>query len=412
MKCPSCGAPKVILHKTIWECGWCGDSGPIPGRVLKARKAARERQAAWLQNGALAVRNAAYTFVEAVTELLPSHPDPKTLAWKTLLCQVSVGLIESRLWMARWVDEVDEEIIGHVFYPYRALVIDLLNWSGIIGVETMKSAVFAKRPLFQSEGQLTTKDCGAFWELLLGQMPPYTKQEPTMQDGRLAMNGPFGTSASIEEDVKKALCSLLPLGSFFAGTVDAAADARNNRFLAYLTAHWKRLRGEKVDPMDYDDSAVARMVARFPGLRGEYGKEVLVRMSGPELLERVYRANPQKAIAMWRAVPPKQAPLWAPRRAEDFFSLLDFLWDYVDYDKAALTPLLEAAGADESLAEIIFRSRYVCSLHLYLLRAAIDQNKPKLARHLYALLQSNPLPRDKWDVESGEFQAVMKKCPS
>lgn len=101
MKCLSCGAPKVILHKEIWECGWCGDSGPIPRRFLEQRKAARERQEVWRQNAALTVQNAAHTFVGAVTKLLPSYPDPKTLAWKTLLCQVSVGLIESRLWMAR-----------------------------------------------------------------------------------------------------------------------------------------------------------------------------------------------------------------------------------------------------------------------------------------------------------------------
>ena len=36
MNCPPCGAPNVILHKDIWECGWCGDSGPIPCRIQTA----------------------------------------------------------------------------------------------------------------------------------------------------------------------------------------------------------------------------------------------------------------------------------------------------------------------------------------------------------------------------------------
>ena len=44
MNCPTCGAPNVILHKDIWECGGCGDSGPIPCRILEQRKAAREKQ--------------------------------------------------------------------------------------------------------------------------------------------------------------------------------------------------------------------------------------------------------------------------------------------------------------------------------------------------------------------------------
>ena len=41
MRCPTCGAPNVILHSRIWECGWCGDSGPIPRRVLGEGAAAR-----------------------------------------------------------------------------------------------------------------------------------------------------------------------------------------------------------------------------------------------------------------------------------------------------------------------------------------------------------------------------------
>ena len=41
MKCPTCGAPNVILHSRIWECGWCGDSGDIPRRILEERAAAQ-----------------------------------------------------------------------------------------------------------------------------------------------------------------------------------------------------------------------------------------------------------------------------------------------------------------------------------------------------------------------------------
>ena len=41
MNCPTCGAPNVMLHKDIWECGWCGDSGFIPQRIQDARRAAK-----------------------------------------------------------------------------------------------------------------------------------------------------------------------------------------------------------------------------------------------------------------------------------------------------------------------------------------------------------------------------------
>ena len=38
MNCPTCGAPNVMLHRDIWECGWCGDSGPIPRYILEAAR--------------------------------------------------------------------------------------------------------------------------------------------------------------------------------------------------------------------------------------------------------------------------------------------------------------------------------------------------------------------------------------
>ena len=47
------------------------------------------------------------------------------------------------------------------------------------------------------------------------------------------------------------------MASLFAGD---EGDTRDNRYLGYFTTHWKRLRGEKADPMDYDDSAVERIV--------------------------------------------------------------------------------------------------------------------------------------------------------
>ena len=139
MNCPTCGAPNVMLHRDIWECGWCGDSGPIPRYILEQREAARERQNAWWQNAAATTRNAALTFVEAVTRLLPTYPESKAFAWRVVLCQVSAGLIESGLWNKTWDDEVDDSVIGRIFYPYRALVNDLADISGISNSATIRS---------------------------------------------------------------------------------------------------------------------------------------------------------------------------------------------------------------------------------------------------------------------------------
>lgn len=409
MNCPTCGAPNVMLHKDIWECGWCGDSGPIPRRILEQRKAARERQNAWWKNAAVTTRNAALTFVDAVTRLLPTYPESEAFAWRVVLCQVSTGLIESGLWNGTWDDEVDDSVIGRVFYPYRALANDLADFSGISNSATIEKAVRSRQPLFQSEGQLTDKACGKFWELMIGQLPPYDKEDPSMQDGRLYMGRAFNGENLTESAIEDVLCSILPLAAFFAGCTGEKADTRNNRFLGYFTEHWKRLRGEKVDPMDYEDSAVARIVAQFPELKDEYKIEDFFNMHASELLEGIYSTDPQRAIAMWRSLPEKQEPLQDDFLSEDFFYIFDFLWYYKEFDEDAIAPLLDAIQRDDTLAEMVFRSHYVCKLHLYLIQAAFEQRKTELAEHLYALLQSNPLPREEWCEDPDAFKALMEE---
>lgn len=226
-----------------------------------------------------------------------------------------------------------------------------------------------------------------------------------MQNGDLCMNRGFGAGSSAEHKIEKILCCLLPLASLFAGD---EGDSRDNRYLGYFTGHWKRLRGEKADPTDYDDSAVARIVAHFPELKHEYDSADLFNMSGAELLEEIYHTDPQRAIAMWRSLPEKQEPLSEPCRADDFFGAIDFLWDRLVLDAEDFVPLLDAVQADDVLAQMVFRSACVCDLQLKLLEAAVALGRQALAEHLYALLQTNPLSADRWGKYPEEFRAVME----
>lgn len=91
------------------------------------------------------------------------------------------------------------------------------GYSGISNSATIEKAVRTRTPLFQPEGQLTDKVCGKFWELMIEQLPPYGKEEPSMQDGDLYMNRGFGVGNSAERAIEKILRSLLPLASLFAG---------------------------------------------------------------------------------------------------------------------------------------------------------------------------------------------------
>lgn len=192
---------------------------------------------------------------------------------------------------------------------------------------------------------------------------------------------------------------------------DARRAAKTVRIPKEITLTLTVEPGENEDSPEqpiFFDSAVERIVEHFPELKDEYESEALSGMMGAQLLEEVYRTDPQKAIAMWRSLPEKQEPLQDPRRAEDFFYLLDFLWEHEDYNEDVLAPLLDAVRKDDTLAEMVFRSHYVCKLHLYLIQAAFEQRKTELAEHLYALLQSNPLPREEWCEDPNKFQAAME----
>ena len=233
------------------------------------------------------------------------------------------------------------------------------------------------------------------------------RQGRTLHAGRRPLHEPRLRRGELRRaHHRKILCSLLPLASLFAGD---EGDTRDNRYPGYFTIHWKRLRGEKVDPMDYDNSAVARIVAQFPELRNEYDSTDLFNMSGEELLEEIYHTDPQRAITMWRSLPQKQEPLQDDFLSEDFFYVIGFLWKDEECDEDALTPLLDAVQQDDTLAEMVFRSRYVCTLHLYLIQTAIEQGKTELAEHLYALLQSNPLPREEWREDPDAFKSLMEE---
>lgn len=193
---------------------------------------------------------------------------------------------------------------------------------------------------------------------------------------------------------------------------DARRAAKAVRMPREITLTFTVEPGENEDTPEqpiFFDSAVERIVEQFPELKDEYESEALSGMMGAQLLEEVYRTDPQKAIAMWRSLPEKQEPLRDSHRAENFFCLLDFLWEHEDYNEDVLAPLLDAVRKDDTLAEMVFRSNYVCTLHLYLIQASLEQGKAELAEYLYALLQSNPLPREEWSEDPDEFDSLMEE---
>ena len=266
--------------------------------------------------------------------------------------------------------------------------------------------------MYTEEGALTDSACGEFWTQIIAQLPPSSSDDPyCCDDDDVRLNLDFDKRTSITDSAEDLLSNLLLLVHFFEDPKLRALAGKQNEdpLLQCFTKHWREAKGIEYNPLKFLDSAVARIVEQFPELKDEYKIEDLFNMYASALLKGIYTADPQRAIAMWRSLPEKQEPLQDDFLSEDFFYILDFLWYYKEFDEDAITPLLNAIQQDDMLAEMVFRSRYVCALHLYLIQTAIEQGKTELAEHLYALLQSNPLPREEWREDPDEFKYLMEK---
>ncbi len=393
-----------------WYFGTYGHDIEIAER--RALAEAETEWESWLNRAVRVTETAAEKFVDSACIILSKTQNhPKDLAWKALLSQISSALIKSGLWNETRTSATGIFVSDRTFYPYRSVATYLVRISGINSTEDLKCAVKTKKPMYTEEGALTDSACGTFWAQIIAQLPPSSSDDPYCCGDDVHLNLDLDKRTSITDSAEDLLSNLLLLVHFFADPNSQALTGKQDEdpLLQCFTKHWREARGVRFNPLKFFSSAVARIVEQFPELKDEYESEALFDMMGAQLLEKVYSSDPQKAIAMWRSVPEKQEPLRDPHCAEDFFYMLDFLWEHGDYREYDLTPLLDAIQEDNTLAEMVFRSSYVCALHLYLIQAAIEQGKSELAEHLYALLQANPLPREEWREEPDEFKALMEK---
>ena len=368
----------------------------------------------WLNRAVRVTQNAAEEFVDLACAILPKTQNrPKELAWKALLSQISSALIKSGLWNETRTSATGIFVSDRTFYPYRSVATHLARISDINSnsTEDLKCAVKTKKPMYAEEGALTGSTCGEFWTQIIAQLPPSNSDDPYCCDDDVRLNLDFDKRTSITDSAEDLLSNLLLLVHFFEDPKLRALTGKQDEdpLLQCFTKHWREAKGIEYNPLKFLDSAVARIVEQFPELKDEYKIEDLFNMYASDLLKGIYTADPQRAIAMWRSLPEEQEPLQDDFLSEDFFYILDFLWYYKEFDEDAITPLLDAIQKDDTLAEMVFRSRYVCTLHLYLIQAALEQRKTELAEHLYALLQSNPLPREEWHEDADEFDSLMEE---
>ncbi len=358
----------------------------------------------WLLQAATVIQNAADLFLEAAETLLPSVS--RAAAWQAFLCQVMAGLKEGNLWNEKVNTGQGVFVNQRIFYPYRALAHYLTNRSGQCRWQVFESAASRRGWLFYDVGQLSEGQCGSFWQEVIEQLPPYNVDtEPEMQDGELvslsyAPDFPPEKQAGLE----KLLTSLLPVGSFFAGAKQDAADRRNTRLLTYFVHNWKRMRGTYATPSDFPGMSVKRLQQIFPPLR-EWSIEELAEGCGQRCMEEMYRYDPERTLELWRSRIHTEEPIRDKKKAEEFFYQLEDVWYDGEDHPETLRPVLEALRS-ETFAKQMFQSAYVNYFHQNIIYAARACGQDALADHCLDLLTKNPLAKKRWDLSEYDIEEM------
>lgn len=359
----------------------------------------------WLAQSAHTIRRAANSFVAAACTILPStQDDAKELAWRALLCQITTALVEGDRWLIRNnISSSGIYVNGKVGFPFRVWAYDLAKLSGLCSQKTFEQAARSRQVLFASEGELTAERCGSFWQQVIAQLPPYDEtSEPSFADGAVcSLSFAPDTDPAIERALEDLLQSLFPLAAFFAGEMDAA-DRRNNRFSDYFISHWRRLRGVYIP---FCDAEVEQLLAEFPQLKDRWTPERLSQMECADLLDELYRAEPELALTIWRSLAETTEPITDPETAEQFFCRLETVLYDGEADPELLRPLLDALQ-EEAFARQMFQSAFVNFFHANLINAAPVCGKYQLAEHFRELLYDNPLPRKRWELCDEELEAL------
>lgn len=365
----------------------------------------------WLGEVVGITHTAVKNILNATYELLKStQQEIKELAWKAILCQMTTALVESDLWYGSEKTDSGLFVNGQIFYPYRAAACDLAEQSGLCSRKELEKAIMKRQPLFQEEGCLTAERCGTFWQQVIIQLPPYYDElEPEFSGGSVTLQLAPTASPTTESSLHKLLESLFPLGAFFARAIDDDADRRNDRLLGFFTAHWEKLRGEYADPLTFHNGNCLNFARRYPQLKERWTRKELLDMDSVTMLSKLYRTDPTQAITIWRSIAGTEYPLFDPQMAEDFFCELEPVWYDGDTDPELLRPLVEMLREDDGFAQQIFWSAYVDYFQESIIKAAYACDGPALAKHLFELLEENPLPSEEWTEPYFEFAEMMEE---
>ena len=373
------------------------------------RQKASQREAGWdewLGQKAYRTHMAAERFLAAAVSLLDSDRlETRILAWKAMLCQVTTVLIDGTLWDRCEQTAPGMFVPGTTFYPYRALAYDLANISAVCSKKELEKAAQRRQPLYQEEGALTEKDCGAFWSRVIGQLSPYYKDyQGECYENQLSLRLLPGTEDTIEKSLDALQENLVELLNVFAD--EAASSDLEDRFSENFAAHWIDQRSTWII---FLNTTAEQLYGDFPHLRERHTPKELVEIYGVDLLRELYDMDAPKALLLWRSTAGTEAPLFDPKAAYTFLWAMELVWYDGDTDPELLRPLVEMLRKDDGFAQQIFWSAYVDYFQLAVIKAAKFCGYPDLAEHLFDLLKGNPLPEDEWQEPYEDIEEMMEE---
>lgn len=143
IRCPHCGSP-VIVRKNSWECGWCGDSGPLSSQQCAQLMPIDDTALEDLERGVLFILN-------GIQEHFGSGEQERTLACKLAIYGMCHALLPLKN-QTPYHLQLLQEFFQHYTFCTANEVLD---------------AVRNGKPAFESQFVLSKERLGLFWESLL-----------------------------------------------------------------------------------------------------------------------------------------------------------------------------------------------------------------------------------------------------
>lgn len=347
----------------------------------------QQRLLGWVQTWSNTLCSLYDTAVNRVRALAPEDWPLADLVPQVVLYWSLAGAQEGNQWNRTLACGDGEMVSRQYSKPYPPLLYTLMAHRAFPATfdAAAQSIVQGGAPLFYREGALRNGVCGTFWQKLVPHLPPYRPYQMWPQP------------------LETLLRTLTQCYGIFSGqdTTAVYEDARKTFQALWSTLSLRqpdRARAEDAirrwDFSQVENAPRDLLIAAYPEVFQTWDKETLENTWEAEILQRIYPADPDLAIAMWRLLlDTAQEPLQKNPEAAEYllFDVIDdVLWPGSPSRKDHLLPLLNQLEQSEPFARQVFQSAYAGKPQARLLEACDTLQKDALKKHCLALLAENP----------------------